>query len=144
MKRAVAHAVLFTLCISGFGRKSIGADVNSSWTPVGQAKVQKKLRTTTPFRPELSLQENNELLNQHRRKSIIVAATVPVSELRTVKLVNKQVQWQTEQSSFAGRVTAVTLSSDQSQATVFAEISDDQNSNADLKNLTLGLLSVEG
>lgn len=144
MRRAVAHAVLYALCIGSLIGNSIAADVNSSWVPLGQAKIQKKIRPTTMFRPELSLQQNNELLQEHRNKTIIVSTTIPVNQLRSVKLVNKPVQWHVDQSYFGGRVTAVSLSSDQSQATIFAEISDSRISTIGLSEQVEGLLKIEG
>ena len=144
MKRAVAHAVLYALCISSLIGNSFAADVNSSWVTLGQAKFQKKIRPTTTFNPDLTLQQNNELLNKHRSQSIIVSSTIPVSQLRSVKLVSKPVQWQIDQSTFEGRITAVSLSGDQSQATIFAEISDSRLSSADLSGNETGLLKIEG
>ncbi len=96
------------------------------------------------FRPELSLQQNNQLLQEHRSKTTIVSTTIPVNQLRSVKLVNKPVQWQVDQSLFGGRVTAVSLSSDQSQATIYAEISDSRISTTSLSEQAEGLLKIEG
>ncbi|MFO0942641.1 MAG: hypothetical protein U0930_18040 [Pirellulales bacterium] len=144
MRLAVAHAVLYALCFSSSIENSFAAEVNSSWVTLGQAKIQKKIRPTVTFNPELSLQQNNELLNKHRSQTIIVSSTIPVSQLRSLKLVNKPVQLQIDSSTFNGRVTAISLSSDQSQATVFAEISDGQLSSANLSDKEAGLLKIEG
>lgn len=144
MRRAVAHAVLYAFCFGNTIGSCLGADLNSSWQTVGQAKVQKKIRTSAPFRPELSLEENNRLLAAHRTKSIIVSSTVPANQLSNLKLINRSASWQLGNHAYSGRVTAVTLSADQSQATIFAEIVDVDLPANSLKGHEVGALSVEG
>lgn len=144
MRHAVAHAVLYAFCFGSTIGSCLGAEVNSSWQPLGQAKVQKKIRTSAPFRPELSLEENNRLLSAHRNKSIIVSSTVPVKQLSNLNLVNRSALWQLGNQAYSGRVTAVTLSADQTQATIFAEIVDADLPTNSLKGHEAGPLSVEG
>lgn len=144
MRRAVAHAVLYAFCFGSSIGSCFGAEVNSSWQPLGQAKVQKNIRTSAPFRPELSLEENNRLLTAHRNKSIIVSTTVPVKKLSNLNLVNHSASWQLGNQAYSGRVTAVTLSADQTQATIFAEIVDADLPTNSLKGHEAGPLSVEG
>jgi hypothetical protein len=144
LKRAVAQALFYLSCLSGSAATScFGADLNSSWQPLGQAKIKKNIRATLPFRPELTLEQNNQNLQDHRTKSVIVSSTVPTKSLRSIQLVNHTARLQIDDQSFSGRVTAVMLSGDQQSLTVFAEISGPLTEQQNLSERDAGLLSVE-
>lgn len=143
MRRAVAHAVLLVCSFGCQIGMCFGADLNSSWKPVGQAKVKKKIRATVPFRPELSLAENNQRLREHRQQSVVLAASVAVDEVADLHLVNRGASWQFGEHTFLGRVTAVMLSGDQSQVTIFAEITDPEFQSYKWTGQEAGLLRVE-
>jgi ribosome-binding factor A len=144
MKRVVAHAVFYLSCLSSSLATCTGAELSSSWQSLGQAKISKKSRTAVPFQPELSLEQNNRKLNDHRANSVIVSSTVPVSSLPRIQLVNHAARWQLENQTFSGRVTAVMLSEDQQSLTVFVEIADPQLKTQEFSGHKAGFLSVEG
>lgn len=141
MKRAVAHAVFFLCCLSSSIGICSGAELNSFWQTVGQAKVSKNIKSAVPFQPSLTLEENNRKLKSHRSQSFVVSSTVPLKNLSQIQLVNRSARWQFDGQAYSGRVTAVMLSADRQSVTVFAEISNPPMS---FSATSAGLLSVEG
>jgi hypothetical protein len=144
MKRVVAHAVFYLSCFSSSLTICAGAELDSSWQTLGPAKISKKSRTVIPFQPELTLEQNNQNLNDHRANSVIVSSTVPVSSLPRLQLVNHAARWQLKNLTLSGRVTAVMLSEDQRSLTIFAEISDPHLKTQKFSEPNDGVLSVEG
>lgn len=123
---------------------SFGANGNSSWQAVGQAKIKKNIRTAVPFRSDWTLEQNNRNLQNHRSKSVIVSSTVPTSTLSSIQLLNRSASWHLQNQAFTGRVTAVMLSEDQQSVTVFAEITIPKTDQHMYAIHEAGLLSVEG
>lgn len=143
MRRAVAHAVICLACL-GMTPSTRAANINSSPKLVGQAKVQKNIKTTVVFRPELSLQENNSRILAHRETSFVISITLPVDRLDSLRLVNRSVDWNCQGQLFSGRITAVSLSADRQQVTLFAEISDQYRAKEHFTGQESGLLRIAG
>jgi hypothetical protein len=143
VNRTVAQAVLTLLCMTASMSQILGAGINSSWTELGQAKASKKSNTVVPFQPELSLDQNNQNLVEHRARSITISTIVPINKVDQLTLVNHAVRWQLEDQVYSGRVTALMLSQDRQSLTVFAEISDPKLDSKKISRKSEGLLSVE-
>jgi hypothetical protein len=122
---------------------TIGSEVNSSWTRLGQAKVQQKMHSgTLAFRPDLSLEENNSLIEAYRSNSVSVVVTADSGIRADWRIVGRPVQFRSEGEVFRGRITAVVISPDQT-ATVFAQLQSINRAEKEkLNDGKLGELSI--
>jgi hypothetical protein len=116
---------------------------------LGQVKIQKnnKNLATIAFRPELSLEENNQILAVHRSKTTSWTLTLPASKLLVAgrqpnDLVDRPILIDTSNQRLQGRITAIVLSPSQ-QASIFAQF-DHQASDTSQRTIAeeTGVLSI--
>lgn len=147
--RPIAHIVL-TICSLFIAPLPIcSAEEHTSWKLLGQVKIQKnnKNLATIAFRPELSLEENNQILAVHRSKTTSWTLTLPASKLLVAgrqpnDLVDRPILIDTSNQRLQGRITAIVLSPSQ-QASIFAQF-DHQASDTSQRTIAeeTGVLSI--
>jgi len=130
--RSAAHTALMVCCLLAAPLPDCPAEEHSSWRLLGQANIEKKDKnlSSTVFRPELSLDENNRLLAKNRLGTTTLALTIPTntqqsSIWRSGELINRRIQLDVADLRISGRITAVMLAPSR-QATIFAQFENDR------------------
>jgi hypothetical protein len=122
--RAHAQIALFWSCLVASQSSLFAADINSSGKDLGQAKIEKKNLGTIAFRPELSLQQNNQSLQQHRTRS--ATASIEIVDAGRYAFdsswVNRPVRFQYDQHVYSGRISSIMIGAQGQPATLFATL----------------------
>ncbi|MBX3422549.1 MAG: hypothetical protein KF752_13425 [Pirellulaceae bacterium] len=120
----IAHLTFLACCVSTTASQICSAEVNTSWKPLGQVKVDKNTRSgTIAFRPELTLEENNRRRAEHRDTTCNVRLELPSSQLESYALVDRPVQLRVAGQVYTGRVTGLFLTPE-NRVVLSAEIKD--------------------
>lgn len=131
--RTFAHTILIACCLLTVQSRICPADENRSLKPVGQVKVEKNKKNlgVVVYRPDLSVAQNNQRLEEYRAQTSSFSVAVPRRLLTVMSpeqqgLVNRSVKLDIQGQSYFGRISAVMLDGSQN-ATLFAQIDNLQD-----------------